>query len=99
MKTKLNLAVALLSMGCLTAMAEDFQVCSPDKQIVVTISDAEGVPTYQVSYKNQVFLEKSPLGLKTNFNDLTTGLTMGDCTTTLVEDHYLTRNIKQQQVD
>ena len=99
MKTKLNLVVALLSMGCLTAMAEDFQVCSPDKQIVVTISDAEGVPTYQVSYKNQVFLEKSPLGLKTNFSDLTTGLSMGDCTTTSVDDHYLTRNIKQQQVD
>ncbi len=58
--------------------AEENQIISPDGKLVVTVYNENGSPVYNVSYNGKIFLEQSPLGLKTNVGDFSQGLTIGE---------------------
>jgi len=71
--------MASLLLTLLTAEATEKTITSPNGKMTVTISDEGGRPTYQVTLDGAVFLERSPLGVKLNFDDLTQGLSLKDC--------------------
>ncbi len=84
---------------CGQLWAAEKQFSSPDGSVIVSVTDADGKPTYTVSCQGAVLLESSPLGLKTNVSDLTGDLSMTSCDEQVVTDSYTLRNIKQSQVD
>ena len=90
-------ALLLAFLG--TAFAQNEKVfCSPDGKLKVTVNNTNGQATYQVSQDDVVFIESSPLGVKTNFADLTQGLVMKDYKTSKVTDNYTLNTIKQSHV-
>ena len=93
------LTTTMLVMAAITiAHAEEKRIESPDGNLVVNINDEGGKPTYQVSLNGTTFLERSPLGLKTNMADLTQGLTMKSCDTKAVSDEYSLKTTKQSHI-
>ncbi len=98
-RNSIRWALALLLAQGLTAVeAAEQRFSSPDGKISVTVSDAGGRPTYQVSREGEVYLESSPLGLTMNIGDLTQGLSIKDCAVKSVTDDYTVATIKQRQV-
>jgi hypothetical protein len=74
-------------------------VKSPDGKLNVTVSIANGKPFYSISYNQKSFLENSPLGLKTNVGDFTTGLDLQpNPIQNKIEEKYELPNIKQREV-
>ena len=71
---------------------------SPNGQLQVAVSDEGGKPVYRIKRGDVVFLEKSPLGLAMNFDDLTQGLRLKDCEVSKVNDDYTLSTIKQRHV-
>ncbi|WP_417371103.1 glycoside hydrolase family 97 protein [Gelidibacter japonicus] len=62
--TKKNLS-ALILFSIITASAFAQEVYSPDKNVQLSFSlNTEGVPIYQMSFKNKVVIETSHLGFK-----------------------------------
>ncbi len=96
-KVFLTTVMALAALQVASAAEATFE--SPDKHIVVTISDNGGKPTYQVTLDGVTFIEQSPLGLKANFADLTQGLSLTASNSNKVTDHYTLKTIKQTEVD
>ena len=90
--------MALAMVVASGAMAEEKTLTSPDGRMSVTISDAGGKPVYSVKRGNVTFLEKSPLGVKLNFIDLTEGLTMKACDVRDVKDEYDLKTTKQSHI-
>ena len=90
--------MALAMVVANSATAEEKQLQSPDGRMVVTVSDEGGKPTYTVSRGDVTFLEKSPLGVKLNFIDLTEGLTMKACDVRDVKDEYDLKTTKQSHI-
>jgi hypothetical protein len=79
--------------------AEGNQVISPDGKLSVSVLVENGAPVYRVAYNGKIFLEKSPLGLKTNVGDFTVGLTMNEqVTRRKIDENYELANIKQSKV-
>ena len=93
-----KIALAMMAMGCLTSAQAAEKITSPDGNLTVTVDNENGTPTYQISVDDVVFLEKSPLGLKLNFEDLTQGLTLKECKVTPVSETYSLKTIKQSNV-
>ena len=81
-----------------SAVAEEKTLQSPDGRMSVTISDEGGKPVYQVRRGDVTFLEKSPLGVKLNFIDLTEGVTMKACDVKTVKDEYTLKTTKQSHI-
>jgi hypothetical protein len=74
-------------------------VKSPDGKLNVTVSIANGKPFYSISYNQKTFLENSPLGVKTNVGDFTTGLDLQpNPIQNKTEEKYQLANIKQREV-
>ena len=90
------MALAMVVAG--SAVAEEKTLTSPDGRMTVTVSDEGGKPTYTVSRSGATFLEKSPLGVKLNFIDLTEGLTMKACDVRDVKDEYDLKTTKQSHI-
>ena len=97
MKKTLMTAVAL-AFALLTAQATEKTFQSPDGHMSVTVSDEGGHPAYQVTLDGTTFVERSPLGVKMNFGDLSQGLTLKDCQVTTVKDEYTLKNIKRSHI-
>ena len=93
-----KIALAMMAMGCLTSAQAAEKITSPDGNLTVVVDNENGTPTYQISMGDVVFLEKSPLGLKLNFEDLTQGLTLKECKVTPVSETYSLKTIKQSNV-
>ena len=93
-----KIALAMMAMGCLTSAQAAEKITSPDGNLTVTVDNENGTPTYQISVGDVVFLEKSPLGLKLNFEDLTQGLTLKECKVTPLSETYSLKTIKQSNV-
>lgn len=75
-------------------------VKSPDGKLTVTVSVDNGMPLYSVSYNEKTFIEKSPLGLKTNAGDFSSGLTLEkNAAQNKIEESYQLHNIKKSKVD
>lgn len=89
---------ALLAVA-LTAHAIDKTVTSPDGNLVVTVCDGGGNLTYAVTLGGKQMLSPSRLGLKTNFGDLTTGLTIRATKDYPIEKHYDMTRTKVAHVD
>jgi len=92
------MAVAVLMLTAMTVGATEKRLDSPDGKMTVTVSDEGGKPVYNITRNGIVFLENSPLGVTLNFDDLTQGLTMTDCTVTTVKDEYTLMTTKQSHV-
>ena len=90
--------MALAMVVADSAVAEEKTLTSPDGRMTVTVSDEGGKPTYTVSRSGATFLEKSPLGVKLNFIDMTEGLTMKACDVKTVKDEYDIMTTKQRHV-
>lgn len=96
MNLKCVLVVFLLNFFVVKAQSV---VKSPDEKLTVLVSLNNGLPTYSVSYNARVFLEKSPLGLKTNVGDFTSGLLLEtNVTQNKIDETYELPNIKQSKV-
>ncbi|RYC68034.1 glycoside hydrolase family 97 N-terminal domain-containing protein [Spirosoma sordidisoli] len=74
-------------------------VSSPDGKLQVTLSLDNGKPAYSVSLNGNPFIVKSPLGLKTNVDDFTEGLSVGKALAiSKLDNTYELPNIKQSKV-
>lgn len=87
----------VMGFSCPTKAAE--KIVSPNGKTAVIVDVNAGHLTYQVTLNDVVFIEPSALGLKTNVDDLTQGLTLKSCATTTVNDAYDLRTIKRRHVD
>ncbi len=96
----LNLASIALCLSALSlnALAQDNTIVSPDKQLKVTVSVAEGKPVYSVSYKGKTMLQNSPLGLTTNEGDFSTGMKFNSKAESNVDKNYTQDKIKRSQI-
>jgi len=72
---------------------------SPDGKLSVNVLIKNGTASYSVSYKGKVYLEPSPLGLKTNVGDFSSGLELKDkVNQKTIDETYELPNIKQSKV-
>ena len=99
MKRNKLLLLAFLSLCSTSLWAAEKQIASPDGKMTVTVSDEGGKPVYMITRSSVVFVEKSPLGLNLNMDDLTQGLTLKDCQVKTVKDEYTVNTIKQRHVN
>lgn len=90
--------VSMLAGGFGVGHATEKTFQSPNGQLQVAVSDEGGKPVYWIKRGDVVFLEKSPLGLAMNFDDLTQGLRLKDCEVSKVNDDYTLSTIKQRHV-
>lgn len=75
------------------------QIYSPDGKLLVTVTDKDGMPSYEVSYNEKAFLLPSPLGLETNLGDYTRELVMTEVRPlSYINDEYELPNIKAHRV-
>ena len=95
---KRMMTAAALAFCLLTAQATEKTFQSPDGTMAVTVSDEGGRPSYQVTLNGTVFIERSPLGVQMNFDNLTQGLSLKDCKTSVFKDDYSLQTIKQSHV-
>ena len=93
-----KIVLAMMALGCLTTVQAAEKITSPDGNLTVIVDNENGSPTYQINVGEVVFVEKSPLGLKLNFEDLTQGLTLKECQVTPVKETYSLKTIKQSNV-
>ncbi|MDE6056452.1 MAG: glycoside hydrolase family 97 N-terminal domain-containing protein, partial [Muribaculaceae bacterium] len=96
---KRQFLISLSLIGAFSAVAESYDVVSPDGKTVVTVSDEGLEPSYSVRYNGTDFLLRSPLGLKTNIGDFTAGLNIGKVRPAKRSDSYALNNIKTGKVD
>lgn len=83
-----TIAFALLAIPVFCA-AQQNTILSPDRKITVTVQQTDGVPYYQVSYKNKQIIKPSRLGLTTSYADYSGKLKLVSASaTTAVSDHY-----------
>lgn len=94
-----SLSMLFVLLGTSTVGAATQQLVSPDGKMTVVLNDNEGKPTYQITRNGIVFLEESPLGLKTNIGDFTQGLTMKEGKVVTVKEEYDLKTIKQSHVN
>ncbi|MDW8852163.1 glycoside hydrolase family 97 catalytic domain-containing protein [Flavobacterium sp. MMLR14_040] len=74
-------------------------VKSPDGKLKVSVLVSNGMPLYSITYNEKTFLENSPLGLKTNTGDFTTGLSLkSESNQNKIDETYQLPNIKQSKV-
>lgn len=79
--------------------AEEKQIASPDGRLVVTVSDADGQPSYCVSYDNVLFLKSSPLGMIANIGDFSSGMSLEkNVRINKIDETYELSSIKRSKV-
>ncbi|MBQ7539788.1 MAG: glycoside hydrolase family 97 N-terminal domain-containing protein, partial [Bacteroidaceae bacterium] len=62
---KSMITMALCVLAATTSMAKDYTVKSPDRKVVVTVTENDGL-SYNVSYEDQKLVKDSPIGLTLN---------------------------------
>lgn len=76
-----KILLGVLSLFTFAAFAQTVEVQSPDEKLQMLIGcDDNGAPQYTVQYDGRTLLEASPLGLITDYADLSRGLTMTEYT-------------------
>ena len=84
-----------LTCAITQANAQNASVISPDQNLKVDMTLENGKPFYQVSYKNCVVLEKSPLGFTANNGDYSTNLSWAGSKTSKQSKTYEQDRIKR----
>ncbi|OXB07015.1 glycoside hydrolase family 97 protein [Flavobacterium pectinovorum] len=96
MNFKYFLCLCLFSFLKLSAQSV---VKSPDGKLKVSVLISNGTPLYSITYNDKIFLENSPLGLKTNVGDFSTGLSLkSELNQNKIDETYQLPNIKQSKV-
>jgi len=90
------IATLLFDMpSTLPGEAKDKTIASPNNQLVVTLTDNDGRPSYAIKFDGIEVMRPSQLGFVTDFTDLTQGMTLTESHDYTVEKHYdLTRTKK-----
>lgn len=92
---QITLFTALLSMSGFLAAQE---VQGPDGALSVNVELNNGSPFYSVNYKGKVMLEPSPLGLKSNIGDFSTGLKVSGHQVQPIDETYTMPHAKVSRV-
>ncbi|WP_343617193.1 glycoside hydrolase family 97 catalytic domain-containing protein [Flavobacterium sp.] len=96
MNVKFSICLLLVSFFKLNAQSA---IKSPDGKLEVSVSVNNGMPQYSVTYNEKTVIEKSPLGLKTNAGDFSSGLTLDENSIqNKIDESYELRNIKKSSV-
>lgn len=91
---KIFFAVAF--SAAIPVMLQAETVSSPDGRLVVDVTASGGVPTYSVNYDGKTFIDASPLGLKADIGDLSSGMAMSNVSDIeKVIDSYSQQNLKK----
>lgn len=86
--------------GLLTCSLFAQQVTSPNGLLHVKLnSSEEGTLTYEVFYKNEEVIQKSPLGLKANIGDFSSDLTFQKKETNSIDESYSLSHAKVSRVN
>ena len=80
------------------ASARETAIASPNGNLVVTVSDQGGQPTYAVSLDGQQMMQPSPLGFRADFGDFVQGLRIVDTRAERIDRTYEMRQVKQSQM-
>ena len=86
-----------LSAVTLSGFGQETVVESPDQAVKLEVFLDAGQAYYSVSYNNQLVLEKSRLGLKTNITDYSEGLELLESSTQSYEHSYHNPKLKRSQ--
>lgn len=95
---KIFFAVAF--SAAIPVMLQAETVSSPDGRLVVDVTASGGVPTYSVTYDGKTFIDASPLGLKADIGDLSSGMAMSNVSDIeKVIDSYSQQNLKKSNIE
>lgn len=95
---KIFFAVAF--SAAIPVMLQAETVSSPDGRLVVDVTASGGVPTYSVNYDGKTFIDASPLGLKADIGDLSSGMAMSNVSDIeKVTDSYSQQNLKKSNIE
>lgn len=72
---------------------------SPDQKLSLELEIKEGKPTYQISYNDKDFMDKSPLGLITSVGDFTQGLKLKSHQVKQIKERYNLSHSKVSNVN
>lgn len=93
------LASALIANAA-TVYAGETDLASPDGRTVFAIWCNDGVPLYSISLGDREFIAPSPLGLRTNIGDFTSGLALKSVSAIdSISESYTLPNIKKSSVE
>ncbi len=73
-------------------------VSSPDGNLTVNILVENGKPIYNLTYKEKIMLENSPIGLLTNEGDFSSDMSFVESTTGEVDKEYTQDKIKHAHI-
>lgn len=73
---KILFALGAMCMVPMPLTAEKVNVSNITGNIILTVDDAGGSPSYSISLDGKQMLAPSPLGLKANFSDFANGMTL-----------------------
>ena len=74
------------------------KVCSPDGKLVVLLDLSDGSPSYILKYNNNIFLERSTLGLETSIGSFTSNLKKLDSNIRSIDENYILPQAKQRDI-
>ncbi|MCF3652358.1 glycoside hydrolase family 97 protein [Synoicihabitans lomoniglobus] len=95
MPSRLSLALALVLSTSLPAQ----EVSSPDGRLSVTLDlSPGGALSYRVTLEDTLVIEPSPLGLESTLGSFSSGLTVGETATAVIDEHYTLPNGKVRNV-
>lgn len=94
-----SFSVLMFFISLLGLAQQSLQVLSPDGKLKVDLNIEHGAPVYSLQYEDQIFLEESPLGLKTSINDFTGGLRYVSHSEEELEDTYYMAHGKQSEIN
>ena len=88
--------------AAMAAGQSDKTLTSPDGRLTVSVGCEDGKPVYGIEYDGITFMKPSPLGLKTNVGDFTSGMVMSrpeNLSSEKITADYSLPNIKKSHVD
>jgi len=89
----------VLNAGFNSGFAQEAIIHSPDEAVRLEVYLESGEPTYSVFYNNEVVLEKSGLGLKTNISDYSEALSFEGSETNSIEKNYESEKLKNSKIN
>ena len=102
-KRLINSTVCWIAVSAAMAAGQsDKTLTSPDGRLTVSVGCEDGKPVYGIEYDGITFMKPSPLGLKTNVGDFTSGMVMSrpeNLSSEKITADYSLPNIKKSHVD
>lgn len=87
-----------LALSCSLLSAQQATVTGPDKNLKVDISIKSGKPFYNVTYKNNIILENSPLGFITDIGDFSNNISYVEQKSSSINKTYVQDRIKHSVI-